>query len=1202
MPAMSLSGDELDGAPPRFEVPSGPLGVLRLDQVERSERLRALEGNGPTMADLYLDAASRLDNCTSEARLAVLAHCVREILNRLPGVMGHTFENIRGVQAGALKKLTAAVDAHLGAAAGVEGQDDEGRAHTARAVEEAAIEVVQSHRRGQGENAKRSRALVAGRATASRALEPSDAAVGVVTRVRKFFTGRAHIAEKPRQMPETDDIRRHFELVELALDLGLAQFWTGHQKMSAVRLRANHTSPGADGRPTWSAPSDRDLDELTLALQSPTNARAFFDELLNPDWFMPLRDKNLIKAPDAPNPVETGGVTFPVWPEGGYLVRIAAERPEDVTHFFLEVDLVGNGLAARQLVDAAIALPVESAIRLTDLVIAAAREDGGWLNPERLVAFAERLGQASSKTAMEQLVLTLFGAPSELDDYWYKELLPRAAETLKLALGPAAVAVLADLLHDHMAADERDQSRGWRAEIAHSREDYIFEVGNALVDATRDVSLALVRAHPDSLQAVVDALLVPAVRTGASTRIAMMVVAEAIRVGNASAAVIGQALLLDPAHLAWEYQPEYSDLGRLVLAGADQGVADAWFAIVESDPELANADEETVYGIAARFSEVDASDVTDEHVERYRRWRVRDHLALMEESLSAALAARLVALDEEFGARPPRGPWGPTVTSFVGPTSPKTADELEAMTDDELMDFLQEWEAPDAASFGPSPEGLGRQLGVLTERRPERLCALADRIVGLAPTYLRNIVQGWEKAVRAGGATMDWEQALGVGLFAAQQPDEGDIRYDFGEDVGWRATHQAVASLLDASLRLAPATAPGAGLRETIWSIIVLLAQSPDPSPAREATGGMDAETTSINPVRPYAVTAAVMYLWWLVQVGLITRAGDPDDTAPEVWELLTRHLDPQIDPSPATRASLGTLFPFLASVSPSWARSSADLLFGSGGSEADALRADAAWAAYVRRTDPNPLMLELIGGTYRERLQRHSSAEDTKSRESAASRTAEHVLLLFTNGHVELDSDDQLIAMLFNSYGPQELGQVLGHLGWLLSRYKGALRADQVERLQKLWEWRRQVVDDGGDPAEFAGFGWWFRSAAFPMQWAASQLSHAVCNGARIDGAAEIVKVLAEHAREVTSDALTVLESAIDTREPWEAHWVGANSAPIIAAGLDSDDASVRSRANRVLQTLGASGLITLLDEVNALRSGSPENPEDSTAPEGSA
>ena len=1200
---MSLGGDEFGGGPPRIEFPGDPLSALRPDQVKRWERLRALGGNGSAIAELYLEAALRVDSCTTEVRRALLGHSVREMLNRLPGVLGHVFEDQRKDQRDALKRLETAVDARARFDASSGELNREERDLLSKAIDDAAVEVVTTQRRGADENAKKSKALVVGLAGAERELAPSTAAVEVVTTVRKYFWDLTHVGEGSRRVPELDDIRRHFDLVERTLDHGLAQFWAGHAAMRNVLARANASSPGVDGTPVWIGPSEPDLQELALALASPVNARVFFGELLSPEWLVPMRNRNIIGTPGAPIDVEGGGVTFPDWPEGGYLARIAAEKPEEVTQFFLDVDLAGNGLAARHLVEVAIALPADFATQLRNRVAAAVRSDGGWLNPERLVVLLERFETATSTKALKQMMSVLFGAPAVLDNYWYKELLPRASAALSRRLGPDAVAMLAGILHDHTAAEEREESRGWRSEIAHSREDYIFEVGNAVVDATRDASLALVGAHPDSLQAVVDALLAPAVRTGVSARIAMMVVAEAIRIGNPSAAAaIGQALLLDSAHLAWEYQPEYSDLGRLVLAGADREVADAWFSIVESDPELASVDEKTIHGIAARFSEVDVNDVTDEQVERYRRWRLRDHLALMEESLPAELTTRLVALDEEFGARPPREPWGPTVTSFVGPTSPKTADELEAMTDDELLEFLKEWEAPDAVSFGPSPEGLGRQLGVLTERRPERLCALADRIVGLAPTYLRNIVQGWERAVRAGGATMDWERVLEVCLFAAQQPDEGDRRYDFGEDVGWRVTHQAVTSLLDTSLRLAPGTAPGAELRETIWSIIVLLAQSPDPSPAREATGGMDAEMTSINSVRPYAVTAAVMHLWWLVQMGLITRGGDPEDTAPEVWELLTRHLDPLVDPSPAIRASLGTLFPFLASVSPSWARSSASLLFGSGGSEADAVRSDAAWEAYVRRTNPNPLMLELLAGTYRERLQHHPSTEDTKSRESAASRTAEHLLLLFINGHVELDSDDQLIAVLFSSYGPKELGQVLGHLGWLLSRNNGALPADQVERLQRLWEWRRQNVDDGGNPAELAGFGWWFRSGAFPVEWAASQLAHAVSNGARIDGAAEIVKVLAEHAREVTSAAITVLESVIDAREPWEAHRVGANSAPIIAAGLDSDDPSVRSRANQVLQTLGASGLISLLDEVNALRPGGTSNPEDPAAPDGSA
>ena len=163
-----------------------------------------------------------------------------------------------------------------------------------------------------------------------------------------------------------------------------------------------------------------------------------------------------------------------------------------------------------------------------------------WLNPERLAVLVEHLRTATSARALKQVVAALFGVPSALDNYWYVELLPRAARAMSGALGPAAVSMLGGFLHEQSAVEDRNQSRGWRSEVAHSREDFIFEIGNALVDSLRDVSLALVAENPSSLREVVDGLLVPRIRSGASTRVAMFVVTEAIRSGVDGAAAIGQ--------------------------------------------------------------------------------------------------------------------------------------------------------------------------------------------------------------------------------------------------------------------------------------------------------------------------------------------------------------------------------------------------------------------------------------------------------------------------------------------------------------------------------------------------------------------------------------------------------------------------------------------------------------------------------------
>ena len=339
----------------------------------------------------------------------------------------------------------------------------------------------------------------------------------------------------------------------------------------------------------------------------------------------------------------------------------------------------------------------------------------------------------------------------------------------------------------------------------------------------------------------------------------MLAVSEAIRSGVDGAATIGRELLLDPSHLAWEYEPELSDLGRLVLEGATPEVVGAWIAVVESDPEFADTPEEHVRIIAARIANVDVADVADEHIEMLRRYRVRSHLALMEGSLPDDLAARLAALDTEFGARPARESWGPTVTSFIGPTSPKSTEGLEAMSDDEMIDYLKEWRAPESVHFGPTPEGLGGQLGVLAERRPERLFALADRLTELSTTYLRHILQGWEQAIRKNGVVLDWEQVIKVILFVAEQPDEGDVQDRFDEDISWRAAHQAAASLLDAALRQSSNIVPELEFRSAIWSAIERLSQSPDPTPVREATGGMDADNVALIRGDYDAAIAAIL-------------------------------------------------------------------------------------------------------------------------------------------------------------------------------------------------------------------------------------------------------------------------------------------------------------------------------------------------------
>ena len=86
---------------------------------------------------------------------------------------------------------------------------------------------------------------------------------------------------------------------------------------------------------------------------------------------------------------------------------------------------------------------------------------------------------------------------------------------------------------------------------------------------------------------------------------------------------------------------------------------------------------------------------------------------------------------------------------WIGPTSPKSSDELKGMTVDEVIKFLNSWSSP-RGFRAPTPEGLGRALSVAIADDPQRFAIEASRFQGLDPTYLRALISGLGEALKKG--------------------------------------------------------------------------------------------------------------------------------------------------------------------------------------------------------------------------------------------------------------------------------------------------------------------------------------------------------------------------------------------------------------------------------------------------------------------
>jgi hypothetical protein len=1152
------------------------------EQSVRYAKLSALGENGEVLAGLYARAVDFLQSCHVRSDLALLAHCIRELLNRLPDTLGHHTKGYQGEQGRAVGQLVAAWEA-AGLPSAVLLSSEE-RIEPSSITDEVIVsaqEIVHFYTMGKRSNLRKVEALASGVTVPIESKRDLTPTARILNELREFFMDCVHVANTLGPFPSEEDIRHHFSRMEGILDYNLGEFWAGNSDVKEALSRANARSlaEGAtDGG--WAAPTEDEVRDVVSRLGHPHHAFVFFNGLENPQWLSVLMNHGY---PRQPAPLADPMAHHQPWPEGAYLAKVATSIPEKVTEALLGIDSNGNPFAQSLILEAATALPPEYAARLVPQ-IGTYLIAGNWhFNPEQLLRLMALIATGSTRDAAVRLASTMFRPPGTLDDYWYREELPKAVAALSALLGADVIGLLSRWLFDYETGEDNEASRIWRPSIAAHPQNHDLDISGSLVDVTRDAALRIVRDNPTKLVEVVKRLLELSTRTEVSERIAMHVIAISVDQGVNGSRELAERHLLDPNHLGHGFDLELGELGRSVLRDASAEVAEKWFALVENDPEPSDDD---IKMMLARFESREVSAVAVEEIATWRRRDLRERLVLVESVLPDELLDRLAELDAEFGPRPQHPGFSSWSESFVGPSAPATWDRLAEMNSDELVTFLREWEPSTGHWFGPTRGGLGSQVAMLSEKVPSALEAIATDLVDLHPTYVRSVLEGWEEALKKGGKPLNWDVVLGVVDFVSRQIDEGDVSWNGDGDSGWRASQKAAASILVAGFGAADELLPGVEHRDEIQAILERLCDSPDPSLVRDATGEMDPLSTALSAVRCKAITALIFFLWWLERTGQIVRGRTPGEAAPEVWNVLDRHLDSTVDPSPAVRATYGEHFPFLASVSPVWAFANAEEVFGWDGTGPQGQLRDVGWAAYVSRHDPNELMLNVLKNIYLNRLRRPSAVVIGPATSKAASGgTAGHVLLLFAWGLIDIYSEDNLVRACFENSSVEERAAALDLLAWRLLSGDRSIPAEVIERLQRLWEWRQGEAIDGADPSELSGFGWWFQCGKFPRGWVIAKLANAASRGAQFQAPGLIATNLEEYATEFPSECLTVMEALIYAREPWQADSVGRHAAPIITAGLKFSDAGIQGRAKKLLETLGELGHLGLFDEVRKLR-----------------
>lgn len=998
--------------------------------------------------------------------------------------------------------------------------------------------------------------------------------------------------------PTSDEFQEIWEGTELLLDFLLGKI-EGNYLLYTRQI---------DTIISRSAVSEADIKSIKEHIPAnQTTHGYFFDKLQDPNCLSFLQKQDFFRYPRKPLQHEDGGVSFPWWPQMGYLARMAKipAVQDQVLKICLDIE-TDNITTQVQILEIALSLPPDKALEIVKKSYNWFNQINSWFHPEKfgqLMTHLQSGGYRKETLELARKLLAIKPDPRKptvvegytfphdpialFDDWHYEKILKEDYPSVVDSMGMDAVNLLLDLIEGYIDLSDPDGKKRhrdtssviWRPAIEDNSQNHKFGVRDLLVTGARDATERFLQEHPEKIMDVITEL--EKRKLNIFKRLSLHLLRLFPK--GAEAKIISELLNKEEfdgqtVRLGHEYYLLAETHGKLLNTTQREQI---WSWIMTS------ADEENY----KEYKRKTAGRVPpDDEIKRYEyNWQMY-HL-IPYKSIDPKWEEYFGKLRASVGQ-----PEFPSFSSWMrsgsfGPASSISSEQIKSMEPAKVVDYLKKWEPPANDPLDRSREGTGRELAVQITADPDKWLKSAPSFDVLDPTYVRSFLSGYRESLKQ-GKKFDWRPILQLCKSILKKPIKIEGRQrgaPFGNDPDWGWCRNTIAELIDEGLGDHPGKL-SLELRKEVWQVIKQLTDDPSPTPEQEKeqlNSHSDPLSVAINTTRGDAMDTAIQYGIWLKEGVPKEKQKDwsLEKDAPELFGVLNGHLDINIDPSIAIRSVYGQKLGALVWLDRKWVLSAQDAIFPLDENKQDYF--NAAWETYITFVHPFNDVYALIEKQYRRAVRELGRHTDQKHHlENPDERLAQHLMAFYWSGVLDFSKTDSLLIELYQ-HAPigirQEIIQFLG----INLKDAPDVTDEARKRLIYLLESRLAIAKKSGDPKndsqEFQGFGWWLYSGKLPDNWCLKHLIDILKLGCDLEGDHFVMEKFIELVETYPLEVIQCSKMMVENdRKGWGVAYWRDELRTVIEKALKSANQEAIKNATEFVNVLVARGSIDFAKLLN--------------------